>query len=333
MKTEPNTMKRRLLLVQRLLYENTDEQHPLTTFEILDYLLEQGILTNRKTLKGDIDLMVECGMDIVTVQSKPNRYFWGARRFEQAELKLLIDAVSSSRFIPQRRSSALTKKIMTLTSVHGQKDLKRNVYATNRVKSSNENLLYIVDTVNEAISRKCKITFQYTDYSPAKRKILRNDGEVYTLSPFALFWNQDYYYVVGYSEKHGNISNFRADRICNIELTGDKAAKKPKDFSLARYSQQIFEMYDGDTVKVKLECSNHLMKYVVDRFGEKVKTEIATEDTFYAYPEVALSPNFYSWVFKFAGDIRIISPVKAVNEIKEIAQKVLKAEQTIRNTV
>lgn len=99
MKAEPNTMKRRLLLVQKLLYENTDEQHPLTTFEILDYLESQGIVTNRKTLKGDIDLMVDCGMDIITVQSKPNRYYWGARTFEKAELKLLVDAVSSSRFI------------------------------------------------------------------------------------------------------------------------------------------------------------------------------------------------------------------------------------------
>lgn len=164
---------------------------------------------------------------------------------------------AKSRFIPQRRSSELTKKIMTLTSVHEQKDLKRNVYATNRVKSSNKNLLYIVDAVNEAISRKCKITFRYTDYSPAKRKILRNDG---------------------------------------------------------------------DTVKVKLECSNHLMKYVVDRFGEKVKTEIATEDTFFAYPEVALSPNFYIWIFKFAGEVRIISPDKAVSEISTMAQKMIIAE-------
>ena len=192
MKSEPNTMKRRLMLLQKLLYETTDEQHQLSTFDIIAYLETQGIHTYRKTLKGDIDLMIECGMDIVVVPSKPNKYFWGTRTFEQAELKLLIDAVSSSRFIPQRQSSALTKKIMTLISVHEQKDLKRNVYATNRVKSNNENLLYIVDAVNEAISRKCKITFQYTDYSPAKRKILRNDGEVYTLSPFALFWNQDY---------------------------------------------------------------------------------------------------------------------------------------------
>ena len=141
MKTEPNTMKRRLLLVQKLLYENTDEQHPLTTFEILDYLESQGIVTNRKTLKGDIDLMVDCGMDIITVQSKPNRYYWGARTFEKAELKLLVDAVSSSRFITQKKSRDISKKLLKLASVHDRDDLKRNIYATNRIKSRNESLL------------------------------------------------------------------------------------------------------------------------------------------------------------------------------------------------
>ena len=243
MKSEPNTMKRRLLLVQKLLYETTDEQHPLNTFEILDYLQEQGIVTNRKTLKGDIDLMVECGMDIITVQSKPNRYFWGARNFEQAELKLLIDAVSSSRFITLKKSKDLCRKIMALSSTSGKKELKRNIYATNRIKSKNESLLYIVDTVNEAIIRKKQITFQYTEYAPDKKKILRNDGEIYTLSPYALFWNEDFYYVVGHSEKHDNISSFRADRICHIELSEEDAAKKPAGFVLDRYSRQIFEMY------------------------------------------------------------------------------------------
>lgn len=323
MKTEPNTMKRRLLLVQRLLYESTDEQHPLTTFEILEYLENQGIITNRKTLKGDIDLMVDCGMDIITVQSKPNKYFWGAREFEQAELKLLIDAVSSSRFITQKKSQILAKKILTLSNKHGQKELKRNIYATNRIKSKNESLLYIVDAVNEAISSKNKIAFQYTDYTPEKKKVLKNSGEVYTLSPYALFWNEDFYYVVGYSDKHGNISSFRADRICHIELLEEKAVRKPKDFSLERYSRQIFEMYDGDTVKVKLECRNYLMRYVIDRFGESVETELATEDTFYAYPEVALSPNFYSWVFKFAGEIKIVSPDKAKSTLNEMAQSII----------
>lgn len=327
MKTEPNIMKRRLLLLQKLLYETTDEQHPINTFEILDYLREEGIITNRKTIKGDLDLMVECGMDIVTIQSKPNRYFWGTRRFEQAELKLLIDAVSSSRFITQRKSRDLVKKIVGLASEPRQKELRRNIYATNRIKSRNESLFYIVDTVNEAVSRRKKISFQYQDYSPKKKKVLKNDGEVYTLSPYALFWNEDFYYVVGYSEKHENISSFRADRICNIQLLKEKAVKRPKDFSLDRYSRQIFEMFDGDTVKVTLECSNDIMRYVIDRFGENVKTEIATDDTFYAYPEVALSPNFYSWLFKFTGSIRIVAPFRAKREYFEKAKTVVADEE------
>lgn len=316
-------MKRRLLLVQKLLYENSDEQHPITTFEILDYLREQDIDTNRKTLKGDVDIMVACGMDIITIQSKPNKYFWGDRKFEQVELKLLIDAVSSSKFITQKKSQTLSKKIMSLASIHEQKNLNRNIYATNRIKSKNESLLYIVDAVNEAITLKKKISFKYNDYTPDKRKILKNNGEVYTLSPYALFWNEDYYYVVGFSDKHENISSFRVDRICYITISDERAVKKPKDFSLDRYSRQIFEMFDGDILKVKLECKNYLMRYIVDKFGEGVETAIATEDTFFAYPEVALSPNFYSWLFKFAGDIRLISPERARNEYYAKARTII----------
>lgn len=139
----------------------------------------------------------------------------------------------------------------------------------------------------------------------------------------ALFWNEDFYYVVGYSEKHDNISSFRADRICHIKLLAEKAEKRPKGFSLERYSRQIFEMFDGETVRVKLECKNYLMKYVIDRFGEHVETEIATDETFYAYPEVALSPNFYSWLFKFAGEIVLLSPEKAKEEYIAKARSIL----------
>lgn len=242
---------------------------------------------------------------------------------------MLIDAVSSSRFITQKKSQTLAKKIISLTSEHGQKELKRNIYATNRIKSKNESLLYIIDTVNEAISSKKKIAFQHIDYTPEKKTVLRNDGELYTLSPYALFWNDDFYYVVGYSEKHNNISSFRADRICHVQMLMERAAKRPKDFSLERYSRQIFEMYDGENVRVKLECKNPLMKYVIDRFGERVKTEIATDETFYAHPEVALSPNFYSWLFKFAGEIILISPGRARKEYIEKALAVI--EDSMQN--
>ena len=182
----------------------------------------------------------------------------------------------------------------------------------------------MVDIVNDAISLKRQISFQYVDYLPTKKKVLKNNGEVYTLSPYALFWNEDYYYVVGFSEKHDNVSTFRIDRIKNIEITEERTAKKPDDYSIEKYSRQIFEMYDGGEItRVKLQCLNKHMKYIIDRFGEKVETEIADDETFYAYVDVALSPTFYSWVFKFAGEIRILSPEAASEEYIKMAKSVI----------
>lgn len=321
--SETNAMKRKLFILQKLLYEKTDEDHPLTTPEILNYLEEQGCPINQKTLKRDIDLMNDCGMDIVKIAGKPDKIFWGKRTFDLAELRLLIDAVSSSRFITQRKSEELTDEIISLSSEPEKEKLKRNIYATNRVKSYNTSLLYIVNDINDAINNKKRIRFQYSDYSPEKKRILKNDGEKYVLSPYALFWNVDYYYVIGYSDKHKNISSFRVDRINNIEILSELARAMPRGFSLEKYSKQIFEMFDGESVHVKLECKNYLMKYVIDRFGESVKTEIATEESFYAYPEVSLSPNFYSWLFKFAGDMSLISPAHAKEEYLRKAQLVL----------
>ena len=307
----------------RLLYEQTDEEHQMTSDELVEYLKEKKVPANKKTLKSDIDLMTEAGLDIVTVSSKPNRYFWGSRHFEVPELKLLIDAVSSSRFITQKKSEQLVKKLTELASVNQKSELKRHLYATNRVKASNESIYYTVDTINQAITQKRKITFKYTEYDGEKNIVFRNDGEVYELSPYALFWNEDYYYVVGYSEKHGNVSVFRVDRLYKPEITKKDAAEKPDDFNLDDYSRQIFEMYDGEMAKVQIKCKNELMKYVIDRFGEGVKTRVLSDDEFTAEMEVALSPNFYAWVFRFGGDIKILAPEKAVDEITEMARAMI----------
>ena len=307
----------------RLLYEQTDEEHQMTSDELVEYLKEKKVPANKKTLKSDIDLMTEAGLDIVTVSSKPNRYFWGSRHFEVPELKLLIDAVSSSRFITQKKSEQLVKKLTELASVNQKSELKRHLYATNRVKTSNESIFYTVDTINQAITQKRKITFKYTEYDGEKNIVFRNDGEVYELSPYALFWNEDYYYVVGYSEKHENVSVFRVDRLYKPEITKKDAAEKPDDFNLDDYSRQIFEMYDGEMVKVQIKCKNELMKYVIDRFGEGVKTRVLSDDEFTAEMEVALSPNFYAWVFRFGGAIKILAPEKAVDEITEMARAMI----------
>jgi predicted DNA-binding transcriptional regulator YafY len=326
MNENKDVVKKRLMTLLNLLYENTDEEHPMETQEIIDYLAEHNVPANRKTLKSDIDVLENAGLDIVTVSSKPNKYFWGDRTFELPEVKLLIDAVSSSRFITQKKSQELTKKLATFASKYQQSELNRHIYATNRVKSANEQIYYTVDTVNQAITRRKKIAFKYLEYDVNKEKTFRNDGEIYELSPYALFWNEDFYYVVGWSDKHGNISVFRVDRLYKPEITEHEAVRKPADFNLEDYSKQIFEMYDGEEVLVRLECRGDLMKYIIDRFGEDVSTVRLTDDLFLANVTVSLSPTFYAWVFTFGGAIRIMAPERAVREITGMAQGLLDRE-------
>ena len=319
--------KLRPFYIARMLYENTDEEHYLTIAQIMDTLeKEYGISTSRGTVGDDIRALQEFGMDIMVEPSTQNRYYLLGRTFDLPELKALIDATESAKFITKEKSDALVSKLCSLTSNYAALSLTRHIDVENRIKSENEKVYYIIDALNEAINTGKKVSFQYFTYNVRKQKKLKYDGFTYVFSPYKLIWKGDYYYAVGYSDKHDNVSSFRADRICHIEITEEKAVKKPGGFSLEKYSRQIFEMYDGDTVRVKLKCRNEHMKYVIDRFGENVETEIADEDNFYAYPKVALSPNFYSWVFKFAGEIRIISPAKAVTEISTMAQQMIIAE-------
>lgn len=316
---------RHLTLIQ-MFYENTDEGHQMTVALIMDYLESHGVSTNIKTLRRDIETLTNHGFDIVRVPSRPVRYFMGSRKYELPELKLLIDAVSSSRFITQKKSRELAKKLAGEASGYQRKELRRNIVATHRVKANNEQIYYTVDTINEAINKGKKISFKYTEYTPELKKVFRNDGEEYTLSPYALFWNEDYYYVVGWSDKHENVSVFRADRLYKPEILDEKAVKRPEDFSLEAYSKQIFEMYDGEPVEIRLGCRNDLAKYVVDRFGDKLETKPLSSESFEVTVEVALSPTFYGWLFGFAGGIRILGPSEVIAEYNEMLNSALTAQ-------
>ena len=150
--------------------------------------------------------------------------------------------------------------------------------------------------------------------------------EVYVISPYVMYWNEDFYYVVGWSDKHDNISAFRVDRMAEVTPLKDKAVKKPKDFNVSVYAHKIFEMYDGEEVRVKLECRNDLMKYVIDRFGESVETEPSNGETFFCYADVCLSPTFYGWVFGFGGDIRILEPEKATEDIVNMVNAIIRVD-------
>ncbi len=320
---DTSSTKKRMLLILELLYKTTDESHPVSTVEIMDYLVGKGFQIDRKTLRSDLRLLISMGYDIVVVKSSPNKYYWGERTFEIPELKMLLDAVSSARFISETKSKRLTKKIMSLAGMQQREQLKRHVRAIGKTKADNKGLYYIIDTITEAINRKKKISFQYTEYNGRKEKILRNDGEVYILSPYVLYWNEDYYYVLGYSDKRETVTAFRIDRMKTAKIMKEDAVPKPEDFDVSAYSNKVFQMFSGEETTVELECDTSLMKYVIDRFGIDVETEELSEDKFLAKVPVDLSPTFYGWVFQFGGGIRIVGPEEAVDEYKEMVDKAI----------
>ena len=307
-----------LLLLRQYLYRQTDEQHPVSVTDILAFWQQHGIQAGRKSVYTDIELLQNAGMDIVCVKSSQNKYFVGQRLFELPELKLLVDAVESSRFITEKKSTALIKKLGHLTSTAQAEQLNRHIYMGGTPKPENESIYYNVDTIHNAVQKKQQITFQYFEYTPKKEKILKHDGYKYRFSPYAMIWNRDCYYAVGWSEKHGKIAQFRVDRMTAVEPL-EQTAVQTLDFDPAEYVRKVFGMYPDDLCTVKLLCDNEVMRSVIDRFGENVWTETVDEQHFRATVEVAPSPPFFSWIFTFGGKIRIISPLTVLEEMRDMA--------------
>ena len=313
-----NESQQALLLLRQYLYQQTDEQHPVSVTDILAFWQQHGIQAGRNSVYTDIELLQNAGMDIVCVKSSQNRYFVGQRLFELPELKLLVDAVESSRFITGKKSTALIKKLGHLTSTAQAEQLNRRIYMGGTPKPENEGIYYNVDTIHNAVQKKQQITFQYFEYTPKKEKILKHDGYKYRFSPYAMIWNRDCYYAVGWSEKHGKIAQFRVDRMTAVEPL-KQAAVQTLDFDPAEYVRKVFGMYPDNLCTVELLCDNEVMRSVIDRFGENVRTETVDEQHFRATVEVAPSPPFFSWVFTFGGKIRIVSPAAVLEEMRDMA--------------
>ena len=307
-----------LLLLQRYLYEHTDDRHPVSVSDILAFWQEHGIQAGRKSVYSAIEALQSSGMDIVCVKSTQNRYFVGARLFELPELKLLVDAVESSRFITARKSERLIEKLGKLTSKSYAYQLDRHIYMDGTVKPENECIYYSVDKLHSAIQEKRQITFQYFEYTPQKEKVLKHDGYRYQFSPYVLIWSRDYYYAVGWSNKHEKLAQFRVDRITAVELSNQAAVLAP-DFDPAEYVQKVFGMYPDALRTVELLCDNETMRSVIDRFGEDAATETVDQGHFKVTVEVAPSPPFFAWVFTFCGRIRILSPAEVLDEMRGMA--------------
>jgi predicted DNA-binding transcriptional regulator YafY len=312
--------KQRPFRLLKYLYENTDEEHPVTTSELVEIFKAEDAHASRKTVKDDIDILTQEGFDIITIRSTQNSFFLGGRTMEVPELKLLIDAVSSCRFISKEKSAVLIGKLKKMTSKEQAAKLTRHMYVADRVKADNHQLLYIVDTITDAINEGNKIRFQYFDYNASKERFLRHDGAEYKVSPYALLWDDNNYYMCGYSDERKGITNYRVDRMCNTHKLAEAAVPLPAGIDIEEYVEHQFRMFQGEEVDVTLECENGMMRYIIDRFGEDVETWNITDDACGVKVHVTDSPTFYGWVFSFAGKVRIMGPDRIRDKYGEMVR-------------
>lgn len=303
--------KLKLLYLKDYLLANTDENHAVTVSDMKNYLENCGIPAERKSLYDDIDTLRESGLDIVS--EKRDRNVWYhvvSREFELSELKLLVDAVLGSRFITERKSAELIRKLESLCSRFDAYALDRQLTVAGRIKSMNESIYYNVDKIHTAIRDNTRIVFRYFDYNVRKERVYRHGGALYEVSPFALCWDDENYYLVAYDGAHGEIRHYRVDKMSELEET-DKCREGEAAFEkvdVSAYSRKVFSMFGGESVRVRLEFADTLAGVVLDRFGKDVFLTPSEDGTFSFETEIVVSPQFYGWLFSFGKDARILRP-------------------------
>ena len=315
-------VKLRMLYIMKILFEKSDERHTLSATDINRLLQNYGMEADRKTVYSDIETLREFHIDIIQVKGTNGGYYIGSREFELPELKLLVDAVQSSRFITQKKSVQLIRKIESLTSAGQARQLDRQVYIPNRVKTMNESIYYNVDEIHRAISEEKKISFLYSEYKLDKKLHLRRNGERYAVSPYLLLWNDGHYYLVAYYERYGGLSHFRVDKMSRITMEPENREKLRQKLDPAEYANRMFDMFGGDVQGVVVEFDEGLVGVVVDRFGRDVFISEARDGKFTAHLKVAVSPAFLSWVFQFGKKAKIISPPSVAQKLVQMAQEV-----------
>lgn len=319
----PN-QKLKLLVLKDILMKYSDEHHGLTTNEIIEKLDTYGISAERKSIYDDLRMLEAYGCDICSDKTKTVRYYIGSRDFELPELKLLVDAVQSSKFITEKKSRELIKKVGSLASNYDASKLQRQVFVSNRVKTPNEKIYYAVDTIHEAISEKKQITFCYHEWvlsGDKGEKIVkraRHGGSIYKVSPFSLAWDDENYYLIAFDSGSQSIRHYRVDKMDKVKLTDEKREGKEHfaGFDMAVYSKSVFGMFGGEMVDVKVSVKNSLVGVVADRFGKDVFVTSDGEDRFMFSAKVVLSPQFYGWIFALGDGAKILSPKSAVEEYK-----------------
>ena len=320
-----SNQKLKILYLMKMLLEKTDEENTMTINDMITELERYGISAERKSIYDDIEALRHYGLDVVTRKSKTTDYFVASRIFELPELKLLVDAVQCSKFVTHKKSNELIKKIESLASSHQAMTLHRQVYVANRVKSINENIYYSVDRLHSAIADNKQVSFKYFDYNIKKEKTFRKNGELYFVSPYALSWDDENYYLVAFSEKYNDFTHYRVDRVSNIEIVDQPRTLLPENehFNIADYSKKVFNMFAGEGETVKLRFDNSFVNAVIDRFGKDISLDKLDNGSFSVRIDVAISSTFFAWLAQFGNKVKILSPESVIEKYNHFIRGIL----------
>lgn len=312
--------KLKILYILDYLQKNSHEEHPVRAAELIEMLSKKEISCDRKTIYSDIATLQEFGIDIITVPGKNGGYYVATRSFQLPELKLLIDAVQSSRYLTEAKSRELIEKLCNQCNEHDASLLKRNVYVSGRVKSMNETIYYNVNDIQEAISQNRQITFRYFDWGLDGKRHYRE--KQYLASPYGLCQDNENCYLLAYSQRHG-ITSYRVDRMTDIRVTDDKRIPCPEltGKAFTEHANKLFQMFAGDAMDVKLRFHKTLLNVVIDRFGRDTMLIPDGEDHFNFTVRVAVSPMFLSWVIGFGDKAQILYPQSVIEECRELCRQ------------
>lgn len=326
MAKSPN-QKLKLLYLMRLFLERTDEAHPVTVPELIAALGQYGVSAERKSLYDDFEALRHFGLDIV---QNGGKYYVGSRDFELPELKLLVDIVQSSKFITEKKTLSLIKKLEGLASVHDARRLQREVYVRNRVKSMNESVYYNVDEISGAIQQDRAIRFRYFEYTPRKERRFRRDGRFYEASPYALLCDDENYYLLAWDDAAKQMKHYRVDKMTAI--SPKRKARQGKEafqaLDMSAYGKSVFGMFGGAAQQVRIRFAGHLAGAVIDRFGKEVVLAVEDETHFIATLPVVVSPQFFGWVVGFGAEAEVLSPPDVRQELYDYLQKTASLYET-----
>ena len=313
--------------LMKIMLEKTDDEHSITMPQIMEELEKYDVTAERKSIYTDFQDMTEkFGVEIIKEQiGRETYYHVGAREFELAEVKLLIDAIQSSKFITQTKSRELITKIKSFVSEHQAKQLQRQVYINDRVKTMNESVYYNVDDIHTAINQNKKIRFKYFKWDINKKLVPRHNGDWFIVSPWALTWDDENYYMVAFDDLDSKIKHYRVDKMMHISIEEEKRSGKEvfRNFDMAEYSKATFGMYQGQKAKVKIQFANYMCGVFIDRFGKDISFRPIDDEHSELHVDVNVSPQFFGWIFSLGKNVKVTGPSEVVEQMKVFAREFL----------